>query len=110
MDSIANLLHTVTGVLTGGTLNMVLTTFTSIGGLDIIMRLVKTDKPASVLQVFRAGVAGLRHLLGALDELLGATDALIGKLVPQRLLNPPQPGASPGGLTSQPPSDQSSQR
>lgn len=55
--------------------------FLAIGGLDLVMRLIKTDKPASVLLMVQGIFKAVIKVLGKLDDLIDA-------IVPQRLKGP----------------------
>lgn len=98
-DSVANLLHQAAEFLTGSWLNMIVSSLLGLGGLDVVMRLIRTDKPVSVLIGLRGLIAagraisrGVIHVLNEFDAAAIALDRQVSRLIPQRLNAQPEPG------------------
>jgi hypothetical protein len=74
-------LNSITAYLNGESFKQLLAIFGTLGGLDLLLRLAKTEKPLSLLIVFSG-------FLKAAIKLALAVDAALDKVLPQRVKAP----------------------
>lgn len=78
MDAILGWLQHFLGVISGSGVEGVIATIASLGVIDVIMRLIKTQKPVDVLRIISKFFVGLSAVLVKLAQL-------IDRIVPPRL-------------------------
>ncbi len=92
MDQIVLIMNTAADFISSSLVNTVLAALIGLGGVDTIVRIIKTDKPVTVLLGLRKLLGGAMLLakgairvLASFDVLLGKLDGVIDRLIPQRL-------------------------
>lgn len=91
MELVNQYIQMAVDFLSSGGITRAVEILVSLGVIDTVCRLLKTEKPMGVLVSVSAVLKGVSSLAQKLSALCLSLESLVSKLVPQRLKSPEQP-------------------